>query len=40
MWNNSNNNMIPFRKVGIKISNLVRIERRKPDEQKTLLDYI
>jgi DNA polymerase IV (archaeal DinB-like DNA polymerase) len=28
------------RKVGIKISNLVRIERKKPLQQKTLLDYI
>ncbi|HKG40903.1 MAG TPA: hypothetical protein VKA98_02085, partial [Nitrososphaeraceae archaeon] len=27
------------RKVGIKVSNLVRIEKKKPLTQKTLLDY-
>jgi DNA polymerase IV (archaeal DinB-like DNA polymerase) len=31
---------LPVRKVGLKVSNLVRIEKRKPPEQKTLLDYI
>ena len=27
------------RKVGIKVSNLIRIEKKKPPTQKTLLDY-
>jgi nucleotidyltransferase/DNA polymerase involved in DNA repair len=31
---------LPVRKVGLKVSNLVRIEKKKPPEQKTLLDYI
>jgi DNA polymerase IV (archaeal DinB-like DNA polymerase) len=31
---------IPVRKVGLKVSNLVRIEKRKPPEQKSLLDYV
>ena len=38
--NNNNNTTIAFRKVGIKISNLIRMENKKPAEQKTLLDYI
>jgi DNA polymerase IV (DinB-like DNA polymerase) len=39
--NNTNNSKISFRKVGIKISNLVRLERKKnTSQQKTLLDYI
>jgi DNA polymerase IV (archaeal DinB-like DNA polymerase) len=37
---NNNNTTIAFRKVGIKISNLIRMEKKKPAEQKTLLDYI
>jgi len=28
-----------IRKVGIKVSNLIRIEKKKPPQQKTLLDY-
>ena len=36
-----NNNTITYRKVGIKISNLHRIERKKKSaQQRTLLDYI
>jgi DNA polymerase IV (DinB-like DNA polymerase) len=41
--NNTNNDKtnLAFRKVGIKISNLVRLEKKKnPSQQKTLLDYI
>ena len=38
--NNNNNTTIVFRKVGIKISNLIRVEKKKPAEQKTLLDYL
>ena len=38
--NDNNNTSLPVRKVGLKVSNLVRIEKRKPAEQKTLLDYI
>jgi hypothetical protein len=39
--NNSNNSKASFRKVGIKVSNLVRLERKKNhSQQKTLLDYI
>jgi nucleotidyltransferase/DNA polymerase involved in DNA repair len=38
--NNNNNTMIAYRKVGIKISNLIRVEKKKPAEQKTLLDYL
>ncbi|MFZ0513814.1 MAG: hypothetical protein WAM14_19565 [Candidatus Nitrosopolaris sp.] len=39
--NNTNNNTtIAFRKVGIKLSNLIRMEKKKPVEQKTLLDYL
>ena len=39
--NNSNNSKVSFRKVGIKVSNLVRLERKKNhSQQKTLLDYI
>jgi DNA polymerase IV (DinB-like DNA polymerase) len=38
--NNNNNNTTTFRKVGIKISNLIRVEKKKPAEQKTLLDYL
>ena len=38
--NDINNTSLPVRKVGLKVSNLVRIEKRKPAEQKTLLDYI
>jgi DNA polymerase IV (DinB-like DNA polymerase) len=38
--NNNNNSTIAYRKVGIKISNLVRVEKKKPAEQKTLLDYL
>jgi DNA polymerase IV (archaeal DinB-like DNA polymerase) len=39
--NNNNKTKLAFRKVGIKISNLVRLEKKKnPSQQKTLLDYI
>jgi hypothetical protein len=39
--NTNNKTEIGFRKVGIKISNLVRSEKKKnPSQQKTLLDYI
>ena len=39
--NNSNKSKLAYRKVGIKISNLVRSEKRKnQSQQKTLLDYI
>ena len=39
--NINNKTEIGFRKVGIKISNLVRSEKKKnPSQQKTLLDYI
>jgi DNA polymerase IV (DinB-like DNA polymerase) len=39
--NNADNARVSFRKVGIKISNLVRAEgEKKPPQQKTLLDYI
>ena len=31
---------LPVRKVGLKVSNLVRIEKKKPPEQKSLLDYV
>jgi DNA polymerase IV (archaeal DinB-like DNA polymerase) len=34
------NTSLPVRKVGLKVSNLVRIDKKKPPEQKTLLDYI
>ena len=37
---NDNNTTIAFRKVGIKITNLIRVEKKKPPEQKTLLDYL
>jgi DNA polymerase IV (DinB-like DNA polymerase) len=38
--NNNNKSKLAFRKVGIKISNLVRSEKRKNhSQQKTLLDY-
>jgi hypothetical protein len=39
-FNNNNNNTTTFRKVGMKISNLIRVEKKKPAEQKTLLDYL
>jgi DNA polymerase IV (archaeal DinB-like DNA polymerase) len=32
-------NTFTVRKVGIKLSNLIRIEKKKPPDQKTLLDY-
>ena len=39
--NNTNNSKISFRKVGIKISNLARLEKKKnTSQQKTLLEYI
>jgi DNA polymerase IV (archaeal DinB-like DNA polymerase) len=39
--NNNNKGKLAFRKVGIKISNLVRSEKQKnQSQQKTLLDYI
>jgi nucleotidyltransferase/DNA polymerase involved in DNA repair len=39
--NNSNNSKASFRKVGIKVSNLVRLERKKNhSQQKTLFEYI
>jgi DNA polymerase IV (DinB-like DNA polymerase) len=39
--NNTNNSKISFRKVGIKISNLARLEKKKNiSQQKTLLEYI
>jgi len=37
---NDGNTKIAYRKVGIKISNLIRVEKKKPAEQKTLLDYL
>jgi DNA polymerase IV (archaeal DinB-like DNA polymerase) len=37
---NDDNTKIAYRKVGIKISNLIRVEKKKPAEQKTLLDYL
>jgi DNA polymerase IV (archaeal DinB-like DNA polymerase) len=39
-FNNNNNTTIAYKKVGIKISNLIRVEKKKPAEQKTLLDYL
>jgi DNA polymerase IV (DinB-like DNA polymerase) len=39
-FNNNNNTKIAYRKVGIKISNLIKMEKKKPAEQKTLLDYL
>ena len=39
-FRNNNNTTIAFRKVGIKISNLIRMDKKKPAEQKTLLDYL
>jgi DNA polymerase IV (DinB-like DNA polymerase) len=30
---------IAIRKIGIKVSNLVRMDKKKPPQQKTLLDY-
>ena len=39
-FNNNNNTRIAFRKVGIKISNLIRLEKKKTVKQKTLLDYL
>jgi DNA polymerase IV (archaeal DinB-like DNA polymerase) len=44
-FSNDNNNKrstatIAVRKVGIKVSNLVRVEKKKPPQQKTLLDYL
>jgi len=39
--NNNNKSKLAYRKVGIKISNLVRSEKQKnQSQQKTLLDYI
>jgi DNA polymerase IV (archaeal DinB-like DNA polymerase) len=39
--NNNNKSKLAFRKVGIKISNLVRSDKQKnQSQQKTLLDYI
>jgi DNA polymerase IV (DinB-like DNA polymerase) len=38
--NNNNATTVTIRKVGIKLSNLINIEKKKPPEQKTLLDYI
>ena len=39
--NNNNKTKLTYRKVGIKISNLVRLEKKKnQSHQKTLLDYI
>jgi len=38
--NNNNNATTAYRKVGIKISNLIRVEKKKLAEQKTLLDYL
>jgi DNA polymerase IV (DinB-like DNA polymerase) len=39
--NNNTNSKISFRKVGIKISNLARLEKKKNiSQQKTLLEYI
>ena len=39
--NGNNKTKLTFRKVGIKISNLVRLEKKKnQSHQKTLLDYI
>ena len=31
---------VAVRKVGIKVSNLMRVEKKKPPHQKTLLDYL
>ncbi len=39
--NTNSNGKVAFRKVGIKISNLTRLEeKKKPYQQKTLLDYM
>jgi DNA polymerase IV (DinB-like DNA polymerase) len=35
----SNYTTLTIRKVGIKVSNLIRIDKKKPPEQKTLLEY-
>ncbi len=35
----ANVNTLTVRKVGIKLSNLIRIQKKKPSEQKTLLEY-
>jgi len=35
----SNEDTLTIRKVGIKVSNLIRIDKKKPAEQKTLLEY-
>lgn len=35
----TNTNTLTVRKVGIKLSNLIRIEKKKPPGQKTLLEY-
>jgi nucleotidyltransferase/DNA polymerase involved in DNA repair len=35
-----NSASLPIRRVGLKVSNLVRIEKKKPPDQKSLLDYV
>ena len=35
-----NSTSLPIRRVGLKVSNLVRIEKKKPPDQKSLLDYV
>ena len=39
-FNNRDNTTLTIRKVGVKLSNLISIEKKKPPQQKTLLDYI
>jgi DNA polymerase IV (archaeal DinB-like DNA polymerase) len=38
--NNRDDTTLTVRKVGVKLSNLISIEKKKPPQQKTLLDYI
>jgi DNA polymerase IV (DinB-like DNA polymerase) len=38
--NNHDDTTLIIRKVGVKLSNLISIEKKKPPQQKTLLDYI
>ena len=38
--NNHDDTTLTIRKVGVKLSNLINIEKKKPPQQKTLLDYI
>ena len=38
--NNYGDTTLTVRKVGVKLSNLISIEKKKPPQQKTLMDYI